>query len=1285
MAKKWSEVASSDSFRALPPDQQDGARRQYFDQVIAPQVPDEHRDTVWSQFSTDAGVGRRKLTSGVEPSSGSRSANDPRRLDVQAKQRPATEPIFDPATGVQIGEQPVTETDGRSIDDRRTRTPGRVTDADIPEMTPSSVARDIASGALQIGPTAVKGLGDIARLATGDRFGKGLSDSMETGIRSIQDTIGSDRGAAQRKRFEQDMQDPALNAADVIFGNPGALADQVLPTVGSMALPMGVAGAAGKLATTGKAAQLAKAIDEATVLARAEKAREAATIGTTVVQNAADTYGTIRDAGGDQDAAYLGAAITAPATYVAGRLTGGGAEANAAHLLAGGKGAAKAIPKALLKEGGQEIGEEAGQYTGETVGTGAEFDANKASKRLAVAGTLGAVMGGGVESAGAVREARIKTLRDAGETAAADLLQQKHEKLTTAETVDSEIARMPGNDNFAQHYRDLRLSGTKPAEAAARSAVTVTYKGLAEASGIPEKALTAALDKAKDMPLDKVPGFLHKFTDGLAKRGLIPGHDGLTEIGPSLEAARDDAMDAAVGAVYQPIKPVMDDVQALESRQNTAKGPAESEQAATETIAPEPTKSVDDIVGLLKPTSELDIAAHDAATSPLNDIPHPTDAQKQAGNYKVGRVNLHGLNISIENPKGSERSGKSPDGTEWSNILQAHYGYIRGTEGNDGDHVDTFIGPNPESQKAFVVDQVNKDGSFDEHKVMLGVDSLKQADDLYHANYHAGWTGRGAITEMPLDQFKAWVKDGPKTEPVGKLPNAKSQQISASAGVSTSAHPVAESQAPAVSDSGDGGVATTQDAPIHLGRDNVPLHEGGKAFKTRKAADDARALNPGMRIVRAEGGFALTEKTPAQVAAQEAAAKRLSQPRTSPKGEPIPAHAMIAAAGGLHADNRSDMGIQGNVQVGNRKLFAGDGRGLTMERATEKLIEEGYLPDGASHDQARDLIKRSLTKPQYTSEGTETMASRELEARQQAQAEAIAEIQDASDNQFSEVDDADIPWDAPVSNTSTEAAMRALGFSEQEIEDAIANESGVQGQDRPDDSRPDESATATAKTDNGRGTSPPSEDTRSRSDTRRQEAQLTEPNQTPSPEGVSVSGFTTELRPSGTLAIKGNQTAILDKLKAGGVTKTMIMDGGIMVGKAHAQRAQDIIDGKPEQKAPSKGLSIGMLPSNAEPVTVKNGTVYIGKYEALNFDTGEPVTVPLGATDMQVVAALKEAGAIARKQRVFGLEDKTEVLPETANKLPSSDAVQPTEKPEALIELRKRDSVLKALRKCLGA
>ena len=145
----------------------------------------------------------------------------------------------------------------------------------------------------------------------------------------------------------------------------------------------------------------------------------------------------------------------------------------------------------------------------------------------------------------------------------------------------------------------------------------------------------------------------------------------------------------------------------------------------------------------------------------------PTEAQKQAGNYKKEHIKLQGLDISLENLKGSTRSGTDPDGNDWEVTMQHHYGYIKRTEGADGDHVDVFVGDNPDSEKVFVVDQVNKDGSFDEHKVMLGFDDRASAVSGYKSNYEDGWVV-GKVTELSVADFKDWLKNGDTTKPVAK-------------------------------------------------------------------------------------------------------------------------------------------------------------------------------------------------------------------------------------------------------------------------------------------------------------------------------------------------------------------------------------------------------------------------------------------------------------------------------------------------------------------------------------
>lgn len=144
----------------------------------------------------------------------------------------------------------------------------------------------------------------------------------------------------------------------------------------------------------------------------------------------------------------------------------------------------------------------------------------------------------------------------------------------------------------------------------------------------------------------------------------------------------------------------------------------------------------------------------------------PTEAQKEAGNYKKGHVKLNGFDVTIEQPAGSVRSGRDVSGKEWSVTMKNTYGYFRGTEGIDGDHIDVFLGGNTESEQVFVVDQVNKDGSFDEHKVMMGFNSKEEARDAYLSNYEEGWQGLGNIAGVPLDGFKKWVDSSRrKTKP----------------------------------------------------------------------------------------------------------------------------------------------------------------------------------------------------------------------------------------------------------------------------------------------------------------------------------------------------------------------------------------------------------------------------------------------------------------------------------------------------------------------------------------
>lgn len=165
--------------------------------------------------------------------------------------------------------------------------------------------------------------------------------------------------------------------------------------------------------------------------------------------------------------------------------------------------------------------------------------------------------------------------------------------------------------------------------------------------------------------------------------------------------------------------------------------------------------------------AQLDEEAHKAATSPLNNQPEPSQAQKEAGSYKKGHVAIAGLDISIENPIGSYRRGVAQDGTPWETKMNHHYGDIKRTNGADNDPIDVFLGPNAHNpEMVYVVDQFDPETDvFDEHKVMIGFDSLNEAKSAYLSNYDRGWKGLKTITEVSMNDFKKWLTSGKTDKP----------------------------------------------------------------------------------------------------------------------------------------------------------------------------------------------------------------------------------------------------------------------------------------------------------------------------------------------------------------------------------------------------------------------------------------------------------------------------------------------------------------------------------------
>ncbi len=243
--------------------------------------------------------------------------------------------------------------------------------------------RDAAAAALKIGPTALKGVGDLLQLFTAGSVGGGLSGSMKSGMQSIDEVVGSDALRSEKANINAVLQGSDKGIGDVLEAlvqNPGAVVDMGVSTVGSMALPMGVVGLAGKLAkaglTTGKATGLA--------------------VGTGAAQNAAETFTDVNGGLGDK---YTGAALSGLASAVLGKVLGGGLEGQIARKMAqksAGVSGFRGVAGAVAKEAGQEGGEEFSNALAKNVGENAPLDLNSASKQATLGAVLGALVSGPV-------------------------------------------------------------------------------------------------------------------------------------------------------------------------------------------------------------------------------------------------------------------------------------------------------------------------------------------------------------------------------------------------------------------------------------------------------------------------------------------------------------------------------------------------------------------------------------------------------------------------------------------------------------------------------------------------------------------------------------------------------------------------------------------------------------------------------------------------------------------------------------------------------------------------
>lgn len=239
-----------------------------------------------------------------------------------------------------------------------------------------------------------------------------------------------------------------------------------------------------------------------------------------------------------------------------------------------------------------------------------------------------------------------------------------------------------------------------------------------------------------------------------------------------------------------------------------------------------------------------------AASAEVNT--EPTEAQKEAGNYKKGHVQVGTFDVTIEQPQGSVRRGTDANGKAWESKMHNTYGYFRGTEGVDGDHIDVFLSNDIDGwngRKVYVVDQYNLDGTFDEHKVMLGFNDMDEAKSDYLANYEKGWEDgrRIVVSTTNLEDFEKWIDSSHrKTKPFAEYAGVKKETVASS--------PVKEEAATPTTDNADNATYTITPT-TYTNKKGKTSDVSLLTFDGTLTADQERAVNEFAKERLGEGRF----------------------------------------------------------------------------------------------------------------------------------------------------------------------------------------------------------------------------------------------------------------------------------------------------------------------------------------------------------------------------------------------------------------------------------------------
>jgi hypothetical protein len=139
------------------------------------------------------------------------------------------------------------------------------------------------------------------------------------------------------------------------------------------------------------------------------------------------------------------------------------------------------------------------------------------------------------------------------------------------------------------------------------------------------------------------------------------------------------------------------------------------------------------------------------------------------------KIDFQGLEISIDRPEGFVQTGTSPDGEEWERTYLYDYGFIKDTEGGDGEDLDVFVGPDESAPEVYIVTQNHADGDFDEYKAFVGFGSEDEALEAYEA--HIPTEFFDSIASLPVGALKGMLGLDPMTEAGPARPKTPGEQL----------------------------------------------------------------------------------------------------------------------------------------------------------------------------------------------------------------------------------------------------------------------------------------------------------------------------------------------------------------------------------------------------------------------------------------------------------------------------------------------------------------------------